>query len=685
MRTLLLFACAAAACCCAEKTATLENFSKLPLNFEQNQGQAPGKVKYLARGIGYTVFLTGNETVLALHEAQSDRTRTVRMRFAGARNDAAVEGMQPLPGRANYLIGNESSNWHTGIPTFGRVRYTDPYPGIDVVFYGNQGELEYDFVVTPGAEPSQIRLSFEGASGLQIDDKGDLILIVGSDKIHLRRPVIYQTDNGGRHLAVDGHFVKRSSHEAGFEVARYDRSRVLVIDPAIVRSTFLGGTGADIGYGIAVDGQGFVYVTGGTNSVAGFPAIGCFQCPPVRGPLDAFVTKFIPGGGGFVYSTYLGGAGTDAGYSIAADPAGRAYVTGFTNSPNFPLFGPAMPPGGGPSDAFVTALSPVGFPIYSTYLGGANADIGYGITVDTAGDAYVTGMTQSLNFPALNCFQCANQGGQDAFVTGFNPAGVLLFSSYLGGKGNDIGYGISLDANREIGVTGSTTSKNFPVLACPQCALAGGSDAFASTLVFPGGPLFLKWSTYWGGAANEAGYGITLSGPGQGWITGYTTSVNFPVTPTCVQCVYGGNQDAIVVNFNIAAVPFSDFLGGAGRDTGRSIAGRGPAAVAPGVVYLTGDTASLNFPVINPLPVVGAANNGGVDAFFAEYTLAAAPIRIVSSYLGGKANDVGRGIALGPQGAYVTGNTFSANFPIKAPCTQCVYSGGGDAFVTVIK
>jgi len=683
MRPLLLFACAAAACCYAKKTATLETFFKLPLNFEQNEGQAPAKVKYLARGIGYTVLLTGNETVLALREGQSDRTRTVRMRFAGARTDVAVEGLEPLSGRVNYLIGNERSRWQTGVPTFGRVRYAGPYRGIDVVYYGNQGELEYDFVLAPRADPSQIRLSFSGASGMQIDEKGDLVLTVGHDKVHIRRPVIYQTGDDGSRVAVDGHFVKRSSHEAGFEVARYDRARALVIDPAIVRSTFLGGNGADIGYGIAVDLQGFTYVTGSTNSVAGFPAVGCFQCPPVRGPLDAFVTKFVPGGAGFVYSTYLGGAGTDAGYSIAADPAGNAYVTGITNSLNFPLAGPAMPPGGGPWDAFVTALSPVGFPIYSTYLGGANADIGYGIAVDTAGDAYVTGMTQSLNFPVLNCLQCANQGGQDAFVTGFNPAGVLLFSSYLGGRGNDIGYGISLDANREIGVTGSTTSPNFPVLFCPQCALAGGSDAFASTLVFPGGPLFLKWSTYWGGTANEAGYGITLSGPGQGWITGYTTSHNFPVTPNCVQCIYAGNQDAIVVNFNVAAVPFSDFLGGAGVDTGRGIAEGNPGA--PGVVYLTGDTTSLNFPVVNPLPVVGAANNGGDDAFFAEYTLAGGPIRKVSSYLGGHLNDVGRGIALGPQGAYLTGNTFSVNFPIVAPCTQCGYSGGGDAFVTVIR
>jgi hypothetical protein len=291
-----------------------------------------------------------------------------------------------------------------------------------------------------------------------------------------------------------------------------------------------------------------------------------------------------------------------------------------------------------------------------------------------------------MNFPVLNCFQCANRGGQDAFVTSYDPFGIPRFSTYLGGRGNDIGRAIALDPNLNIGVTGSTTSANFPRLGCAQCVLAGGSDAFVTSLLFPGGglPLALNWSTYWGGPANEAGFGIVMDGPRQAWITGFTTSVNFPVTPNCVQCVYGGNQDAIVVNLNGNVAPFSDFLGGGRADTGRAIA-EGTGVPVPGLVFITGDTMSLNFPVVNPLPVVGAANNGADDAFFAEYTLNGGPIRVVSSYLGGAGNDVGRGIAVGAQGAFVTGNTFSANYPIIAPCTQCVMPGAGDAFVTVIR
>ena len=466
----------------------------------------------------------------------------------------------------------------------------------------------------------------------------------------------------------------------------YDHSQALVIDPVIVRSTYLGGKGKDLGYSIAVDAQGAVYVTGSTTSAAGFPLPGCFDCL-LGGPMDAFVTKFLPNGTGFFYSTYLGGSGSDAGFGIAADANGNAYVTGETDSNNFPAIGAVFPVfGGGPWDAFVTALNPGGFPIYSTYLGGKGADIGHGIAVDPVGNAVVTGSTNSPNLPVLGCFQCGPQGGTDAFVAGFTPVGGLRFSSYFGGAGNDIGYGISLDANEEIGITGSTTSHNLPVLACPQCVNHGGEDAFASAFIFPGPALILKWSTYWGGEKNDVGYGIVMDSIGEAWITGDTDSLAFPVTANCVQCVNGGGQDAIVVRFNFKALPaFSDYLGGALDDTGRAIAEAQPAAGGPAVAYVTGDTLSVNFPLVACIAGVGCAPNGADDAFVAEYTLGGGPIRVFSSYLGGKLNDAGRGIATGPLGEYVTGSTASNPFPIAPPCTQCVFSGGGsDAFVTVI-
>jgi len=664
----------------------METFAKLPLAFERNQGQADSRVAFMAHGIAYSVFLTKQEAVLDLTGPQG-RRNVLHMGLASANPNPPVSGLDRLPGESNYLIGNDRTKWHTGIGSFSHVRYEEVYPGIDLVYYGNRGQLEYDFVAAPGSDPSRIRLRFTGARQMHVAANGDLVLTAGSEEIRLRRPIVYQASADGRRTQVSGSFVLRGANQAGFQLAAYDRSQPLVIDPAIVRSTYLGGKAKDIGYSIAVDGQGSVYVTGSTTSAAGFPLVGCFQCV-LSGPMDAFVTKFFANGTGYFYSTYLGGQGSDAGFGIAADNNGNAYITGETNSPNFPLAGPALPPGGGPWDAFVTALNPAGFPIYSTYLGGNGADIGRGIAVDLAGNAVVTGSTTSNNLPVVACFQCVPQGGTDVFVAGFTPVGILRFSTYFGGAGNDIGYGISLDANEEIGITGSTTSHNFPIVACAQCINNGGQDAFASTLIFNPGPpaLSLKWSTYWGGAKNEAGYGIVMDSAGQAWITGFTDSVNFPVTANCVQCVNGGGQDAIVVRFNVSTAAFSDYLGGAGQDTGRAIVEARSPTGAPPVAYLTGDTTSLNFPLLNCIAGVGCAPNGLDDAFVAAYTLPGPPIRLFSTYLGGKLNDVGRGIAVGPYGEYVTGSTASNPFPIAAPCTQCAYNGGAsDAFVTVIK
>ena len=664
----------------------MDTFAKLPLAFEQNQGQADSRVAFMAHGIGYSVFLTKKEAVLELSEP-GGQSNILRMSLAGANSEPVISGLERLPGQTNYLIGNDRTKWRVGLPSFSRVRYESVYPGIDLVYYGSRGQLEYDFVAAPGSDPSRIRLRFAGGRGLRVAADGDLLLRAGGEEIRFRKPVIYQTAADGRRAEVSGRFALRGPYEAGFHLAPYDHSKALVIDPAIVRSTYLGGRGKDIGYSIAVDGQGSVYVTGSTNSAAGFPLVSCFDCA-LSGPTDAFVTKFFPTGTGYFYSTYLGGSGSDAGFGIAADGRGNAYVTGETNSPNFPLVGPFLPPGGGAQDAFVTALNPAGFPIYSTYYGGNGTDVGYGIATDPSGNAVITGSTTSTNLIVPACLQCGPQGGIDAFVAGFNSAGVLRFGTYFGGAGNDIGYGIALDANDEIGITGGTTSHNFPIASCAQCISHGARDAFASTLIFTPAPpaLTLKWSTYWGGSNNEAGYGIAMDSAGEAWITGFTDSTNFPVTANCVQCLNAGGQDAIVVRFNVATAAFSDYLGGTGTDTGRAIVEAfSPAGGLP-VAYLTGDTTSLNFPLVNCIAGYGCALNGGDDAFVAEYTLAGGPIRAFSTYLGGKSNDVGRGIAVGPYGEYVTGSTASNPFPAVAPCTQCTYRGGAsDAFVTVIK
>lgn len=362
----ILLALAAAAPSLAEKPAEnkapgMDTFAKLPLAFEANQGQTDSRAAFMAHGIAYSVFLTKQEAVLALSEPDG-RKNVLRMGLAAANPDPVVSGLERLSGQSNYLIGNDPTKWRTGIPSFGRVRYEGVYPGIDLVYYGNRGELEYDFVLAPGSDPSRIRLRFAGARHLRVAENGDLIMTAGSEEVRFRKPDIYQTFAAGARTSVNGRFVVRGASEAGFQVAAYDHSRTLVIDPAIVRSTYLGGKGKDLGYSIAVDAQDAVYVTGSTTSAAGFPLPGCFDCA-LGGPMDAFVTKFVPGGAGFFYSTYLGGAGSDAGFGIAADANGNAYVTGETDSKNFPVVGAVFPVfGGGTWDAFVTALNPGAFP-----------------------------------------------------------------------------------------------------------------------------------------------------------------------------------------------------------------------------------------------------------------------------------------------------------------------------------
>ena len=506
----------------------MDTFAKLPLAFEANQGQADSRVAFMAHGIAYSVFLTKQEAVLDF-----DRTRRPEERPAHGpcRRQSRPRRLRPGADSPGKAIISSGTTLRSGAPAFpasaacGTKRFTPASTWSTMAIAGSLSMISWPL-------PAPIRPAFACASPAPATC-GWRRMAIWSSRPAARRSASAsrsrtRTSASRRRNSVDGRFVLRGAGEAGFRLGAYDHSQALVIDPVIVRSTYLGGKGKDLGYSIAVDAQGAVYVTGSTTSAAGFPLPGCFDCL-LGGPMDAFVTKFLPNGTGFFYSTYLGGSGSDAGFGIAADANGNAYVTGETDSNNFPAIGAVFPVfGGGPWDAFVTALNPGGFPIYSTYLGGKGADIGHGIAVDPVGNAVVTGSTNSPNLPVLGCFQCGPQGGTDAFVAGFTPVGGLRFSSYFGGAGNDIGYGISLDANEEIGITGSTTSHNLPVLACPQCVNHGGEDAFASAFIFPGPALILKWSTYWGGEKNDVGYGIVMDSVGEAWITGDTDSLAFP-------------------------------------------------------------------------------------------------------------------------------------------------------------
>ena len=476
-------------------------YGRLPLYFEANEGQTDPQVKFLARGAGQALFLTSTEAVLVLTKADPQAqssprplispvatragTQTVlRMTFVGASPQPRITGQRELTGKVNYFLGNDPVKWRTNVPTYAAVRYEGLYPGIDLVYYGNNRQLEYDLVVTPGADPSQIGLNFGGTDRLEVDAQGDLVLHSAVGPIRQRKPLIHQ-EVGGRQVAIPGGYVLRGAHRVGFQVAAYDASRPLVIDPVVVYSTYLGGTAWDEGKGIAVDGQGNAYVVGmtfSTGSTSGSPG----SCS--KPDADIFVTKLNPTGSAIVYTTYLAGSGGDIGTAIAVDGQGSAYVTGETCSTNFPTTpGAFASASSGSADAFVTKLNPAGSAlVYSTYLGGSGVDLGTGIAVDAQGNAVVTGGTSSSNFPTVNAVQPAFRGSAgdpggfqpagwgDAFLTKLTADGsTAIYSTYLGGSGLDEGRGIAVDAAGAAYVVGTTSSLDFPTVNPLQPSLRG--------------------------------------------------------------------------------------------------------------------------------------------------------------------------------------------------------------------
>lgn len=663
-----------------------EAYGRLPLSFEANRGQTHSSVDFVARSTGYQLFLTPGEAVIVLRRPGAVAADALRMTLLGANPERSV-GVDQLPGAVSYLIGSDPAKWRPSIPTYAKVLARDIYPGVDLVYYGNQRQLEYDFIVAPGADPASIRLAFHGlASGatrpsFALDGNGDLTLRMPDGDVRLKRPVAYQEDADGQRHPVSAAFaIAPDAAEAwhvGFRVGPYDRNRPLVIDPVLSYSTYLGGLDADGGMAIAVR-NGEAYVTGYTDSLNFPPAGGALPNQPGQ---DAFVAKLNASGSGLAYATYLGGNGEDAGMGIAVDSAGQAYVTGYTDSTDFPTVPAASPLFGnqGGRDAFVTQLNATGTGfVYSTYLGGGSDDTGLGIAVDAAGSAYVTGWTDSSDFPTTSSAFQGEQGGRDAFVTKLNPAGTaLVYSTYLGGDGTDEGHAIALDASGNAHVTGDTTSTNLLTTANTRLA-GGGQDAFVAKLD-PGasGAASRLYLTYFGGSGADAGRGITVDSTGFIYVTGVTASSNL-VTKFPYQAIHGGGQDAFLAKFNPAgagpnqALMYSSFLGGSGDDAAHGIALDGEDQVS-----IAGSTTSGNFPTFHAMDTV---LGGAKDAFVAKFDPAdpGLPSLRYSTYLGGSGEDEGYGIAVDAEGsAYVVGLTRSGDFPGAVGSL----SGTEDAFV----
>ena len=696
----------------AIRTEPSEIYSKLPLSFEANEGQTDPRVKFLCRGYGYALFLTSAEAVLVLQGSgkgagkpsysettsslagKNAKPAVVRMQFLGANLSPRVRVEDQLPGKSNYLIGNDPSRWHTDIPHYAKVKYEGIYSGIDLLYYGDQHQLEYDFVVSPGADPNSIIIQFQGVDGMGIDARGDLVLHTSVGEIRQHKPLIYQEKDGARKAICGGYLLKKNN-QVSFCVDGYDRTRPLVIDPVLSYSTYLGGSKDDSSSAIAVDTSGNAYVTGDTTSID-FPVQSAFQSLN-SGIRDVFVAKFSADGNQLVYSTYFGGRNGDFGTDIAIDSNGCAYVTGITFSIDFVVVaGSFQLLLRGISDAFVIKLNPQGnYPIYSTLLGGSEGESGNGITVDSANNAYVTGSTESNDFPVKNAFQPAFRGGNtDAFVTKLNPQGnALVYSTYLGGSGGESAKDIDLDDASNAYVTGTTSSTNFPRNNAFQLTLKIPNDAFVTKLNPQGNALV--YSTYLGGNQNDVGYGIAVGANGSAYVTGKTSSTNFSVK-NAFQSNLGGPSDAFVTKFSVSGTQllFSTYLGGNDDDYGTGI-----ALDNTGSACVTGSTHSTDFPVKNAIqPSLG----GSFDAFVTKFSVSGTQL-IYSTYLGGTEIDSGTGIAVNcpdktdiavckptvpyilslmsksPVSVYVTGSSYSTDFPVKN-AIQPSLGGALDAF-----
>ena len=687
------------------KAQVQSNYGKLALSFEANQGQADARVKFLARGQGYVLFLTPSEAVLSLRKSQAQARApysakfspsdppnpkfspsskmigaVLHMQFIGANPAPRIGGKDALSGRVNYLVGQDSSRWIMGMPTYAKVAYEDVYPGVDLVYYGNQGQLEYDFVVAPRADPGQVKLAFRGADKIEVNPAGELILNTANGELRMHKPVIYQEFDGVR-KPINGGYALKDDRTVGFQVAAYDATHPLIIDPVLIYSTYLSGSDLDGGLDIAVDKKGQAYVAGQTVSTD-FPIKNAPQ-PTFGGGFgdfgDAFVAQLTADGKALRYATYLGGNRFDQARGIAVDKRGQAYVTGPTESSNFPTVNALQPTLDGVQNAFVAQLTADGTMLrYSTYLGGGGSDFGSDIAVDERGQAYVVGFTSSNDFPTVRAMQPDLGGGSDAFVAKFTADGdTLRYATYLGGSNSDGGSGIAVDQRGRAYVTGDTQSTDFPTENALQPTFGGGvNDAFVVQFTTDGSSLL--YATYLGGNNSDGGSGIAVDQRGRAYVTGTTSSDDFPIQ-NALQSVLGGSSDAFVAQFTVdgSSLLYATYLGGSNRDGGSGI-----AVDQRGQAYVTGTTSSDDFPIQDALQSV---LRGPSDAFVAQFTANGAALRY-ATYLGGSGGEFGSGIAVDKQGqVYVTGETSSADFPTENALQPTSVGGSPfDAFVTKI-
>jgi len=728
-----------------------EAYGKLPLAFERNVGQTDPRVRFVSRGSGYQLFLTSDEAVLSLHRTTTKRISPVdrfaqfraarsqhpsevasvlRMRLAGANTAAEVEALDELPGEADYYIGNDPKKWHTGVPSFARVRYRQVYPGVDVVFYGNQRRLEYDFVVAPGADPKTIALDVSGAGKVRLGLDGNVVMSVRAGDVELQKPAVYQETNGQRR-EIAGNYAVSGKDQIRFAIGDYDRTQPLIIDPILSYSTYLGGSADDFANGIAVDSSGDAWVAGGTTSTD-FPSAGTPPTSPA-GTSFVFVAELNPGGTALLYSAYLTGStpASDQASAIALDGSGNVYVTGTTYSVDFPGPNGLTPPASaGNGVAFLTVINrslPSPYLAYTTLLGGAGnlngGDLGLAVAADAAHNAYVTGLTHSTNFPTQGSITTTLPSPYgSAFVTRIDTTKTgtnsLIYSTYLGGTGSgsgsypygDAGWGIAADTSNNAYVVGITSSTDLPTTANALQATAPATVGTTAGVFVarvntapPGGSSSLTYLTYLLGSTvnGDFGYAIALGPNNVAYVTGTTLDPGFPA-PTgpssgAYQTTDSAQGRAFVTLIDTtksgnASLKYSTYLGGSNGDTGFGI-----AVDSQGNAYIGGSTNSPDFPVTGGALQFSRANTHG-DPFVAKLNPAGAGASdlIYATYFGGSGDspatdaDFGNAIAIdaaSPPNAYIAGQTFSSDLPVwpVAPASPVAFqtslNGTSDAFV----
>jgi Beta-propeller repeat len=714
----------------ASQQRTLTAYGNRPLSFEENLGQTDPQVKYLSRGHGYTLFLTPAEAVFAMpiDSAESPLASTLRDKRPGSvakslrqqpvrdsrKSSVAALHMQMLganphplltaedvqPGRTNYFIGRDPKNWHSNVPQYGRVHYQNVYPGVDVAYHGAP-QLEFDFVVSPGANPEQIQLGFRGAKQMRTESSGDLVLTSAAGELRLAQPRAYQEKKGSQQ-AVEARFVVKDKNKVAFVLGPYDHTRQLVIDPPVSYSTYLGGGGEDEGYGIALDGSGNAYVVGAENS-SNFPGASGSVMGGGGGSHDCFLTQLTPTGA-LGFTTIFGGESDDLALAVAVDSTG-IYVTGSTSSTKFPVTSGVVQPilqGGGPfgDDAFLAKFAPNGASItWATYIGGNDTDIAFGLAVDASHNVYVVGETASNNLSVGNPLPQGlvfNGGVFDGFIAELNPTGTAyLIMSYVGGNQNDVVTGVAVSKGN-VYLTGITHSPNLPstlgafqTTCAPDGLCNSGNDypdAFVAAFNPTGTPpLAYSYLTYLGGGNSDAGEGIAADSAGNAYITGYTNSsasAPFPTTSNAYQASLHANATTnaflSVLNPTGTKLVYSTYLGGSGTD-----AGLGIALDLNNNAYITGMTTSQDFPVNNATQkTFGGGNASGFnsDAFVSELSWTGSASTLpFSTYLGGSGDENFNGgfLAVNSGGEiFVTGDTNSTNFPATASPIDAAVNGG---------